>query len=136
MIGGAVAGATAGLIAFTRAGTAAVDAAGKQAQALGLAVDEYGRLTHAADAERGVAGGVRQQRVAAQPDDQPRPPVQKPASYRGVRKGRRQLHRRRGQYPTRRGDHPRPGRGVFAHARWRAEEARSPWSSSGAPGRR
>lgn len=55
--GAAIGAAVAGTVAFAKAGTDAADAATKQAQALGLATDEYGRLAFAAE-QSGVDAGT------------------------------------------------------------------------------
>ena len=55
--GVAAAGAAAGVVALAKSGTDLADSANKQAQALGLAIDEYGRLSFAAS-QSGVDAGT------------------------------------------------------------------------------
>lgn len=55
--GAAAVGAAAGVVALAKSGTDLADAANKQAQALGLAIDEYGRLSFAAS-QSGVDAGT------------------------------------------------------------------------------
>lgn len=55
--GAAAVGAAAGVVALAKSGTDLADSANKQAQALGLAIDEYGRLSFAAS-QSGVDAGT------------------------------------------------------------------------------
>lgn len=59
LIGAAIGGTVAGVLAFTRAGTEAVDQAGKMAQQLGLSVDAFGRPDFAAKQSGATVGELR-----------------------------------------------------------------------------